>query len=404
MDRERLAATCLVAALPARVLLDLAHGFGPEAARVGGGLLALAVIGCAVVTLPRWRGSALGRLALAWTALVACGALRADDPVDGLRLALHYVAAPAYGLAAAALLDEAARRRLLELTAGAAAVAVAWSCLDLVAAPDLVLHDYPRWLGGYASHHAHGLAMALFALLGIHLAVEGRRSGALLAAGALVALASTWVRTAWLLVLVAVCASLAARARPRTAAGVAGVAALGACLHPAVRRRFSDVGAVLSLRAPEGGWEAVGSWRGRIWLESFETFAERGPLGWLVGWGLGAHDDLYRALDPHHELLAVLYQLGAVGVAVFAAMLAVALRGALRTARRAEDAGDRRRGAAAVGLLASVALLGLVSNALLERPLVGMAAWGLAGVAGAVSPLRRAGAGGAARAAPRRAA
>lgn len=391
MERERLVARCVVAALPARVLLDLAHAVGPAGARAAGGLLAVGTIACAAAAARRWRGSAFGRLALAWAGLVGWGALRADDPVDAVRLGLLYAASPAYGLAVAAWLDAAERRALPHATAGAAGVAVAWSCVDLVAAPDLVLHGFPRWFGGYASHHAHGLAMALFTLLGLFLLAEGRRSGALLAGGALVALASTWVRTAWLFVIVAVSAALAARARPRTAAGFVGAATLGACLQPAVRHRFSDVWAVLSLRPPEGGWEALGSWRGRIWLESLEAFAERGPLGWAVGHGLGAHQELYRALDPHHELLSVLYQLGGAGVVVFVAMLAVGLSGAFRTARHAPDPRDRRLGAAAVGLLGAVALLGLVSNVLLERPLLGMAAWGLAGAAGAVSAPGRGG-------------
>src|SRR5690606_2469888 len=143
----------------------------------GAGLLAVGVLVCALAAAPRWRHGALGRCFLAWTALVLLGAARADDPVEAARLALSYLSAPAYGLAVAAWLDADDHERLLRWTARAAWVPVTGSLLERLAAPDLVLHDYPRWLGGYASHHAHALAMALFVLLGLLRAGEGRRAG-----------------------------------------------------------------------------------------------------------------------------------------------------------------------------------------------------------------------------------
>lgn len=382
MDRGRIVASLLLAALPARALLDVAHSVSPAAARIGAGILAVGLLGCAAATLPSWRSHRLGRLALLWTVLVLIGALRASTAAEAVRLSLLYLAAPAFGLAVGAQIRGADRERWLRYAAGAGFLCVALSLVDLLGAPDLVLHGHARWLGAYASHHAHGLAMAIFALLGLVLGTRGRQVGWWLAAGALVALASTWVRTAWLLVVLTLGVTLALRWRWR-ALGILSTALAASCLHPAVRDRFSDLGAVLTFRAPQGGWEAIGSWRGRIWLETWEGFTAQGPMAWLWGRGLGGHDDLYRALDPHQEYLALWYQLGLLGPVLLAVALCLALAEALR-ARRWEP----ELAAVTAGLVVSVGLLGAVSNVLLERPLVGMVLWGLVGLVSSARPRR----------------
>lgn len=265
---------------------------------------------------------------------------------------------------------------------------IAWSLVALAQGQpsEHVLHGLPRLHGGYRNLHGHAVAMATLAVLGAWQALRTddkwrwRRLGAVVAGLACVALLFTWVRTLWIFVAVGVAALLAFRQLWRALAGwVVGLGAL-VMVSSTLRSRFADVGHLLTLEAPPGGWGAVGSWRGRIWLESINAFAAGPWWTWVVGRGLGEHVGLHKDLDPHNEYLSILFQLGVVGLVLWLWLMFAAMWVCLQAGR------SGRLGAA---LLLAVLLTCGISNEWLTRATVQWVTFGAVGLAVAAQRDRR---------------
>ncbi|MCA9492958.1 MAG: hypothetical protein KC621_23670, partial [Myxococcales bacterium] len=120
---------------------------------------------------------------------------------------------------------------------------------------------------------------------------------------------------------------------------------------------------------PEGGWAALGSFRGAIWVDATTRWWAEGPVSVLLGRGLGGQYGLHRHLDPHSELLSLLFQVGLVGAGVYVGALAATMRRLWRS--------DHADAPLALGLLTAAGLVGLVGNDVLLRPTV---VWWIASV------------------------
>jgi hypothetical protein len=148
-------------------------------------------------------------------------------------------------------------------------------------------------------------------------------------------------------------------------AALGSIAAVGA-----LRSRFADVLAVLTWTPPEGGWEALGSFRVAIWTDAVTGWVAQGPIVVILGRGLGGQMGLHRHLDPHSELLSLLFQVGVAGTLVYLGLLGWLARALLRS--------EHRHAPLALGLLVGAAVVGLVGNDVLLRPTV---VWWISGAA-----------------------
>jgi hypothetical protein len=212
--------------------------------------------------------------------------------------------------------------------------------------------------------------MAVFLATLAPLALLQRSWGTgLLAGGAAVCLIATWVRGSLLWAVLAMGWPLLRRWR--LAPGVLLVA--GAVGLYAVRERWGDLWALLTLTPPEEGWGALGSWRIRIWTDSLTRFLAGPPSEILLGRGLGGHFGLHRHLEPHSDWLSLLYQLGPGGLLLWLGANGALLWALLRSRHPLAPL--------AFGLLGSALLTALVTNDLLFRPTPLWWTYGVAGLA-----------------------
>jgi len=375
-----------------RVALDLAWvplGLA-QAVTVGMGALAAGVAlskdGAAVDHALRWPVAGL----LAWSVLAGVRGVELEPLRHGLHLWL-----PLIWLLAAPRADPRWPRWLV----GAALVPIGASLLALALGQpaDHVLHDIPRLHGAYRNLHGHAVAMAVFVVVGAWLAAEDddprwRWLGGGVAALASVCLVATWVRTLLIFVALALATMLLLARAWRALGGLAAAGLLALLASPRLQDRFADLASVLTLTPPEAGWGALGSWRLRIWLESWQGWVAGPPHTLLLGRGLGGHVGLHRHLDPHHEYLSLLFQLGPVGLALW---LTLAVSALVLCVRARSSAG--RLGA---GLLVAVLITNGLSNEWLSRATLQWVTWGAVALAlgrrsgcradGATSPPRTA--------------
>jgi hypothetical protein len=376
--------------LAARVLLDLAHASGVGGlATVASAVVLLGMLGLVVLALrDRVYHPAVYAIAPLVAVLTQAGS---PDLASGRWLAL-FLGPAVVLLATAAWTGPLDGWRWSHWVAGAALIPLVWDGWAwLTGQPaSFVLNDYPRLLGGYANPHTHAVALAVFVSIGLLWAEAGRGRerwlGAGLAAVALLFLGLTWVRTAMLMVVVQGVVYLWLQGRRRWLLSGAVLVLVLVLAIPGLRDRFFDIGLLLSGTPPEGGWGAIGSWRFRIWAESFAAFAEHGPMAWLFGLGLGAQHTLHKHLDPHSEVLALLYQAGVLAPFCWYAMIVIA-----GWAARPTGVGGRADAfrAHAVGWAAAVGFCAPISNDVLTRVTL---TWWVFAALGAASGKREPGA------------
>ncbi len=237
-----------------------------------------------------------------------------------------------------------------------------------------VMHGLPRLHGGFRNLHGHAVAMALLTVVaGASALAKPRPATVALAAVAAAMLVLTWVRAQFIFVGLAFVTLLVLRRRWRVLAGLALVALVALWLSPTLQARFADVAAVLTLQPPEEGWGAVGSWRGRIWVESVQAWLAGPPHTWFVGRGWGQQVGLHRDLDPHQEYLSLLFQLGPLGLIAWLFLAGQALRACLQ--RSTDEA------KLAASLVVAVLVTNALSNDFLTRATAQWVVWAAVGYA-----------------------
>ncbi len=292
---------------------------------VAQGLTALAGVAFVAVGARRLASHPLRAPLLAFGLWAAVGMVRGGD-AEAVRFAAHLLVPLAWLLAS----EEADERwPVWLLLGGLVPVAASLVALGQGQPAEHVLHGVPRLHGAFRNLHGHAVAMAVLTSVAVWEATrDGERQplGVFVGGLAGTCLLLTYVRTLWIFVGVVVLVLLVLERRwGLLAAGASLLLALVAAREQ-VRARFDDILRVLTLRAPDEGWGAIGSWRGRIWVESVEAYAEGPWWTWLVGRGLGEHVGLHKHLDPHNELLALVFQLGLVGLGLWLWLMGAAAR------------------------------------------------------------------------------
>lgn len=374
------------AALVTRVLLDLSGG--DVGAPVSGALLLL-VGGLALSPRAAPAPRSVVLAAAAFGLLLLLAAARGTDPLYWTAL---YGGPAVLALAASRLPTDHGPRWATAL-ALAAALTLAWDAVALATGQPatFVLNGYPRLLGGYANPHTHAVALALFASLGA-VGLEVAPSRARPAAAGLLVLSTaflgfTWVRTAMLMLTVQLVAWLALRGHRKPLAALPVLALLALALSPGLRDRFSDVAAVLSGTAPDGGWAALGSYRGAIWAECWATFSAHGPSALLVGLGTGAHHGLHpKGLDPHSEWLTLWAQGGVLLPVAWYALLATLGVRAVQLAPTRPTVAQQALAHHAAAWALALALTAPLSNDVLPRATLGWAVFALLGLSAGGQP------------------
>jgi len=360
--------------VPLRIALDLS--WGVDVGALSFPQLGHAAIGIALAALVAMRCRSLrgwplfGPAALLGVALCV-GIARAGSLFDAARYGL-LLASPVAFLAALHLWWD--DRPAPPAWTWTAAAPIAWSLVALIAGQPAghVVNDVPRLVGGYSNPHTHAITLAVAAVAGVGFARRAPIAW-IVVAGAGICVLAGFVRSAYLLLLVALVAGAVLERRPGRALGI--VVGLGAILALAgsLHDRWADLGAILSGTPPADGWRALGSSRVHIWSASLAAFFGGAPADVWLGRGLGGHFGLHRHLDPHSDVLAVLFQLGPLGVIAYGWLIARALVELIRT--RTVDA------AHAAGLLLALVVAGTVSNDGLSRATAALWTAGLAGIA-----------------------
>jgi O-antigen ligase len=361
----------LCAALAGRLLLDLSWVPLP----VAHALTVVGALGFVVAGAPTARVHPMRHTMLAFAAVVCL--LGPRSATLGTAVAGAHLLVPLGVLLGAHRLPS--RWSWAVLGAGLVPMGLSLAAWAAGQPDEHVLHGYPRLIGGFRNLHGHAVGMAVLTVLGV--AAGSRRDGPTaeraaawaLAAVAAMCLGASWVRTLWIFVALAV-GVLWVRQRRWAVLGAGAVAVvLALVVSPSLQARFADLGAMLTLQAPEAGWGAVGSWRGRIWAESAAAWLS-GPAHtvWL-GRGLGEHVGLHKHLDPHMEYLSLAIQLGPLGLLAWLALALDALRRCL--ARSTHEAH------LAAGLLVAVLCTNAVSNDFLTRATLQWVTWAAVAVA-----------------------
>ncbi len=365
--------------LAARVVLDVTWWIATPILSFGqlatGGLLALLVARVATArSVPRDPMVILGVL---WVAGLGLAALRAPGlPVTWVWVA-HYAGPIVVAAAVAAERPSPADlvRPALVALLGVVGLGV------LLGDGWIVLHDWPRFVGAHGNVHTPAAMLAVGAPVAVTFAATARTPGdrwlgLVAAAVATLALAATFVRTAWVWALVAGLVALVVQRRLREAGGLlltgGGLAALSG--------RLGTLLDAARGRAPPGGWSKLGSSRVEIWTHTLEHWLDGSPVSWLVGDGPGSHLGVHRHFEPHSEVLALLVQLGLVGL-LGAGLLYVAVgRELWRSARRDPW------GAVALGIWAGVMITAPLSNDFVSRTTAAWWSWALWAAARTASP------------------
>lgn len=362
--KDRLA-IALGLAVALRLWLDLAW----LPASVAQGLTAAMGVGFVAVGWRRFATHPLRAPLVAFAAWTLLGLLRGGD-VDALRYGAHLLV-PLAWLLASERADPRWPRWLL--VAGLVPIAASLVWLGLGQPDDHVLHGVPRLHGAFRNLHGHAVAMAALASVGLWEFARRQGSqplGVFVAGLAGNCLLLAYVRTLWIFVaLVALVLLLLGRRWAVLGAG-GGLVLLLAGLSERVQERFADIVSVLTLQAPADGWGAIGSWRGRIWAESVQSYAEGPWWHWLVGRGLGEHVGLHKHLDPHNEYLSIVFQLGGIGLALWLWLMGAA-------AWACWKAGERGR--LGLALIVAVVATCAVSNEWLTRATMQWVTFGAVG-------------------------
>jgi len=391
---EPAAVGVVLGAVPARMIADLLGGVAVPGTRV---TAMVGITGCwcaalALVLVARARSMVhhpLRAPLVVFAFLLVVGFLRAPDWDLGTR-ALARTASPFLVLLAVSAVvgDAAARRRFLRilLWAGTIPVAVSLAYLAGGQMDHFVYDGIHRLLGAYRNVHTHALVMALVGSLACFWVLlrdtrETTVAGSLLLCGSGACLALSYVRTAVVVFGVVILGLLLLTRRYRLAVGVAVLGVLGIALVPMWSARFEDLWMLLTLTRPEEGWDALGRHRPAIWIRSLTAFADQDPEVLLLGNGLGGHLTFWKPRDPHNEYLALLYQLGPLGPAVYLWLLALGARMAVRNLRDAPDVLSRTLAAYTLAVIAAALVGSAISNTFVARLTPAWWLWALVGIA-----------------------
>jgi hypothetical protein len=198
------------------------------------------------------------------------------------------------------------------------------------------LHGYNRLLGGYKNLHNMALMTLFFLTLWTFWLIQVRsmfQSLILLGLVGLgtIALYMSYIRTGVLGWAVFLGSVLLFQKRYRTLGVATALAALFIAFSADIQDRFSDLMLVFDDENIMLDKRKLGSGRWGMWSMSMKEFLDRPTWDLILGPGLGGQRIMtldwvklfhskHITLDPHNDLLLLLYQIGPIGVLIYLAM------------------------------------------------------------------------------------
>ena len=340
------------------------------------------------------------RLLLGYVTLMGIAALRADDIGGNIDSIVRYTSPIVLFFMISLYFDRQSLRRMGMLTIAAVGVIPVGVSLYYYMSGQMgvySLHGYNRLLGGYKNLHNMALMTLFFTTMFIFWFTVVRsnfKSVVLLAltSVALFTLYKTYIRTGLLGFGVFMIALLIMMRRYRTLAVVLAMGGIFIAINTDMQDRFGDVLLMFDTDRVALDKRKLGSGRWGIWSMSMKEYMSQSPWDLILGLGLGGQRMMtldwvkmfhskHITLDPHNDLLLLLYQIGPMGVAVYLGFQWQVVRHAL-IIRRDPDADRFAKLLATYGiaLTATVLVTNAVSNSFVHRTSPGWYYWCICGL------------------------
>jgi hypothetical protein len=259
-----------------------------------------------------------------------------------------------------------------------------------------VLDGYHRLLGGYKNLHNHALMMTLFITVFTFWLAYVRTTGLsllLLAAmgAATFVLYNTYIRTGLLSLAIFGVVFLYVDRRVRLLAGLVAAGTIFVAFTPAMQDRFSDFVEIFEPTELGQTKGALGSGRWGIWTAALQTYSQQPKWDFILGSGLGGHflmtQDWVDAknanketLDPHNDMLLILFQWGPIGVLLYMAMMWRTIQVGWKLQKSSPDRFVQLFARFAIALTIAVFVANAVSNSFVHRTSPGWYFWGFVGI------------------------
>ncbi len=259
------------------------------------------------------------------------------------------------------------------------------------------LHGYSRLLGGYKNLHNMALMTLFFLTLYVFWLVRAAQMfESVVLFGVLCVstfiLYQTYIRTGLLGLVVFGGVYLFVMRRYRTL-GIAGfLGVLFLLTNESMQDRFGDFLLIFDTDNITLDKRKLGSGRWGIWSMSMMEYLNRSPWDLILGAGLGGQRVMtldwvklfhskHITLDPHNDMLLILYQFGPFGVLTYLGFQWQVVRHARELVRGAGVTSlDRALGAYGISLTVMVLLTNSVSNSFVHRTSPGWYYWCVCGL------------------------
>ncbi len=266
--------------------------------------------------------------------------------------------------------------------------------------PDMELHGIPRLLGGYKNLRHHGLIMLIISLLGVFqwsIATNRRTKvgWGLYTIGAVLCLYLTMIRSSLLPFVIAIALFGWMTKRKWIVYSLGVVVFIGLLTSDTLQDRFKDFVLIFTLSGEEDIEQLakLGSGRYALWTSSFEAWMDKGIIHQTIGLGFGAHTELTNSaffafdpasnkdLDPHNDVLFLLYDLGPLALLSYGAMTWMSIVACLRLYRQGHTWQEKHLGAMCACAMMALTVNNLISNGTVKRVTIGWMFWIFAGIA-----------------------
>ena len=259
------------------------------------------------------------------------------------------------------------------------------------------LHGYNRLLGGYKNLHNMALMTMFFATIYIFWLWRAPHMFGVVVLGGMTMLVTfmlykTYIRTGLVGMGVFMTVFLVAYKRYRTLAVVLVAGILFIALDASMQDRFGDLSLMFDTDRIALDKRKLGSGRWGIWSMSVGKFMQQSPWDLILGLGLGGQRAMtidwvrlfhakHTTLDPHNDMLLVLFQLGPGGILVYLGFQVQVVRYALKL-RNSPVSTPFGRGLAVyvIALTAAVFVTNSISNSFVHRTSPGWYYWCLCGL------------------------
>jgi O-antigen ligase len=340
------------------------------------------------------------KLMLVYLLLMGIATVRCDDIPRNVDSIVRYTSPLFLLLMVSLYFDEERHRiRLLQLIAVVGLLPLTVSVYHYTTGQmgAYELHGYSRLLGGYKNLHNMALMTLFFITLYVFWFSRARNLfGALVLTGIIgvscFVLFQTYIRTGMLGLAVFGTAYLVVLRRYRTLGVLGFIAVAFLVTNISMQDRFSDLMLVFDTENISLDKRRLGSGRWGIWTMSMREYLGGSPWNLILGAGLGGQRAMtldwvklfhskHITLDPHNDMLLLLYQIGPIGVLTYLGFQWQVFRHARDLLRGPGTSRlDNALGAFGISLTVMVLVTNCVSNSFVHRTSPGWYYWCIAGL------------------------